>query len=286
METMHAVGRRRLPPVPRPAAERAASGRVMVGTPADEPDTDQFATQVIDTRQIAAELTAAELAALTEPDATEPDATEVVGETADDETADDETAADADEDELDATAKLTLAELATLMADDDAPAAAVEPESEEPESEEPESEEPHLSEPHLSEPDPSEAGREVPEPAAGTDIDEQDPAQLFVAGLRSSAADFAGAAGADSAVVREAVPPARHRRARCRLVLRFADGDLADVTLLGPAGAPGRPSRHGFDRQILRWLGSGLAQDRAWLVDDPDAPDGLAVDLTAWVAAS
>jgi hypothetical protein len=69
-------------------------------------------------------------------------------------------------------------------------------------------------------------------------------------------------------------------------VLRFADGDLADVTLLGTAGAPGRPSRHDFDRQILRWLGSGLVQDRAWLVDDPDAPDGLAVDLTAWVAAS
>jgi hypothetical protein len=121
--------------------------------------------------------------------------------------------------------------------------------------------------------------------AAEHAVDEHDPAQQFVARLRSSAADFAGAAGADSAVVREAVPPARHRRARCRLVLRFADGDMADVTLLGPAGAPGRPSRHGFDRQILRWLGAGLIRDDAWLVSDPDAPDGVAVDLSAWVAA-
>jgi hypothetical protein len=87
-------------------------------------------------------------------------------------------------------------------------------------------------------------------------------------------------------VVREAVPPARHRRARCRLVLRFADGDVVDVTLLGPAGSPGRPSRHGFDRQIMRWLGAGLLRDEAFLVDDPDAPDGLAVDLTAWVATA
>ena len=117
-----------------------------------------------------------------------------------------------------------------------------------------------------------------------TPVEAQDPAQQFVARLRSAAADFAGAAGAESAVVREAVPPARHRRARCRLVLRYADGDLADVTLLGPAGSPGRPSRHGFDRQILRWLGAGLVQDDAWLVDDPDAPEGVAVDLTAWVA--
>ncbi len=116
-------------------------------------------------------------------------------------------------------------------------------------------------------------------------MDEQDPAQLFVARLRSSATDFAGAAGAERAVVQEAVPPARHRRARCRLVLRYDDGDVADVTLLGPAGAPGRPSRHGFDRQILRWLGAGLIRDDSWLVSDPDAPGGVAVDISAWVAA-
>jgi len=115
---------------------------------------------------------------------------------------------------------------------------------------------------------------------------EQDPAQEFVTRLRSAAADFAGAAGAESAVVREAVPPARHRRARCRLVLRYADGHEVDVTTLGPAGAPGRPSRHGFDRQILRWLGAGLPTDDAWMASDPDAPGGIAVDLTAWVATA
>ena len=69
METMHAAGRRRLPPVPRPAGDRSASGQVAVAT--DETDPDQFPTQVIDTRQIAAEIIEAELAALTEADAEE-----------------------------------------------------------------------------------------------------------------------------------------------------------------------------------------------------------------------
>jgi hypothetical protein len=59
-----------------------------------------------------------------------------------------------------------------------------------------------------------------------------------------------------------------------------------DVTFLGPAGRPGGPSRHGFDRQIRRWLTSGQRREAAWLVVDPDAPDGLAVDLSAWVAAA
>ena len=118
---------------------------------------------------------------------------------------------------------------------------------------------------------------------AGTD---QDAGQQFVARLRAAADDFAAAAGAISAVVREAVPPARHRRARCRLVLRSADGTETDVLLLGPAGAPGSPSRHGFDRQIRRWLSGGLLREDSWLVPDPDAPDGVAVDVAAWVARS
>jgi hypothetical protein len=114
---------------------------------------------------------------------------------------------------------------------------------------------------------------------------ESDAAQRFVARLRAAAADFAEAAGATSAVVREAVPPARHRRSRCRVVLRYADETEADVTFLGPAGAPsGAPSRHGFDRQIRRWLGAGQRREDAWLVPDPDAPGGLAVDVTAWLA--
>ncbi|MGY1805177.1 hypothetical protein ACI78T_17985 [Blastococcus sp. SYSU D00922] len=122
--------------------------------------------------------------------------------------------------------------------------------------------------------------------AASADAAELDLAQQFVARLRAAAADFAEAAGAVSAVVREAVPPARHRRARCRVVLRHADESQVDVTFLGPAGSPGRPSRHGFDRQIRRWLLAGQRRDDAWLVADPDAPDGLAVDLSAWAAAA
>ena len=112
-----------------------------------------------------------------------------------------------------------------------------------------------------------------------------DGAQRFVARLRAAATDFAVAAGAESVVVPEAVPPARHRRARCRVVLRYADDSEADVTFLGPAGEPGSPSRHGFDRQIRRWLGAGQIRDDAWLVPDPDAPAGVAVDVAAWVAA-
>ncbi len=119
-----------------------------------------------------------------------------------------------------------------------------------------------------------------------TDSAEPDHAQQFVAILRAAAADFADAAGAESAVVREAVPPARHRRARCRIVLRYADESLVDVTFLGSAGRPGTPSRHGFDRQIRRWLAAGQRREDAWLVADPEAPDGLAVDLSAWVAAA
>jgi hypothetical protein len=112
----------------------------------------------------------------------------------------------------------------------------------------------------------------------------QDAAQQFVERLRSAAPDFAEAAGAESAVVREAVPPARHRRSRCRVVLRFADDTEDDVTFLGPSGAPGTPSRHGFDRQIRRWLGTGQPRDAAWLIPDPEASDGLAIDVTAWLA--
>ncbi|MCW2682794.1 MAG: uncharacterized protein JWP33_707 [Blastococcus sp.] len=115
---------------------------------------------------------------------------------------------------------------------------------------------------------------------------EQDAAQQFVARLRAAALDFADAAGATSAIVREAVPPARHRRSRCRLVLRFADDTESDVLFLGPAGTPDSPSRHGFDRQIRRWLVAGRLRDDAWLVADPDAPDGMAVDVSAWLAAS
>jgi hypothetical protein len=137
------------------------------------------------------------------------------------------------------------------------------------------------------------AGRRTlpPVPRASTEkkrVDpagEQDAAQQFVEHLRSAADDFAEAAGAVSAVVREAVPPARHRRARCRVVLRYADGTESDVSFVGSTGTPGTPSRHGFDRLIRRWLGAGQRREDAWLVPDPEASDGVAVDVSAWFAA-
>jgi hypothetical protein len=110
----------------------------------------------------------------------------------------------------------------------------------------------------------------------------QDAAQEFVARLRAAARDFAAAAGAETAVVREAVPPARHRRSRCRVVFRSADGIETDVTFLGPAGSAAAASPLGFHLQIQRWLAAGGPREGNWLVADADAPDGVAVDVTAW----
>ncbi len=109
-----------------------------------------------------------------------------------------------------------------------------------------------------------------------------DDAQRFVARLRGAATAFAAAAGAESAVVREAVPPARHRRSRCRVVLRSADGQETDVTFLGPVGRPSDGGQPEFDLDITRWLATGQVRHEAWLVPDSDAPDGVAVDLSAW----
>lgn len=112
--------------------------------------------------------------------------------------------------------------------------------------------------------------------------DHVDDAQRFVARLRGAATAFAAAAGAESAVVREAVPPARHRRSRCRVVLRAADGQVTDVTFLGSVGNPADGAQPEFDVDITRWLATGQVRDEAWLVADSDAPDGVAVDLSAW----
>jgi hypothetical protein len=129
-------------------------------------------------------------------------------------------------------------------------------------------------------------GNLPPVPRTGPELEPRaDAGQEFVARLRAAAAGFAAAAGAQSAVVPEAVPPARHRRSRCRVVLRYADGAESDLTFLGPAGSPAR-QRLGFDRQIQRWLGAGQLREPSWLVPDPDAADGVAVDVTAWLAAS
>ena len=112
-----------------------------------------------------------------------------------------------------------------------------------------------------------------------------DDAQRFVTGLRSAATEFAAAAGAESAVVREAVPPARHRRARCRVVLRQADGAVTDLTFLGDVGSPSAAAQAAFALDTARWLAGGQVRVDAWLVPDADAHGGTAVDLSAWRAA-
>jgi hypothetical protein len=113
----------------------------------------------------------------------------------------------------------------------------------------------------------------------------EDAAQRFVARLRATAAQFAAAAGAVSAVVAEAVPPARHRRARCRVVLRHLDGSQEDLTFLGAAGRVPAVPGSGLDAQIRGWLATGKQRDPAWLVRDETAADGVAIDLSAWLAA-
>ena len=113
----------------------------------------------------------------------------------------------------------------------------------------------------------------------------QDAAQEFVTRLRASAPALAAAAGAESAVVREVVPPARHRRSRCRVVLRFAGGAETDVTFLGPVSSAAAAPQRAFDLQIRAWLSCELGREGSWLVTDDEAPDGVAVDVTAWSAA-
>jgi hypothetical protein len=207
METMHAAGRRTLPPVPRAGGARAAVPPAT--TPATTAAADGDPSGDTPTERFLVDLTTGEQRAVTSADA------------------------------VLATADATP--------DEDSPVV---------------------------------RGAPVP------DAPDLDAAQQFVALLRAAAPDFAVAAGAASAVVREAVPPARHRRARCRVVLRYVDDAEVDVTFLGAAGRPGAPSRHGFDRQIRRWLTAGQRRSDAWIVSDPDAPDGLAVDLSAWAAAA
>lgn len=113
-----------------------------------------------------------------------------------------------------------------------------------------------------------------------------DAAQEFVTRLRASSSSLAAAAGAATAVVREVVPPARHRRARCRVVLRFAGGDEADLTFLGPVSSAATGPGRAFDLQIRAWLSAGLGREGTWLVADDEAPDGVAVDVTAWSATA
>ncbi len=202
METMHAAGRRTLPPVPRPSDDRKATTSRRPGTDASESETP--------TQRFVVDLTTGERRTVTVADA--------------------EPAVDAANDAVAPAVVEPVLENTEPVLEDTAPD-------------------------RDSAPDTPRSGEPAP-----------DLAQQFVGRLRAAATDFAAAAGAESAVVREAVPPARHRRARCRVVLRYADESEVDVTLLGPAGRPGRPSRHGFDRQIRRWLAAGQQREDAWLV--------------------
>jgi hypothetical protein len=111
-----------------------------------------------------------------------------------------------------------------------------------------------------------------------------DAAQEFVTRMRAAAPDFAAAADAETAVVREVVPPARHRRSRCRVVLRFAGAEEADLTFLGPVSRTSSSPERAFDLQIQTWLAHGRGTDGDWLVPDDEAPDGVAVDVSAWSA--
>ena len=92
------------------------------------------------------------------------------------------------------------------------------------------------------------------------------PPRTFVARLRSAAADFAEAAGAASAVVREAVPPARHRRARCRLVLRYADETEVRRDLPRPGRRTGhaRPGTASTGRSVAGWAPVSAARTPGW----------------------
>jgi hypothetical protein len=232
METMHAAGRRTLPPVPRTLSDRGPARPSVAST-----DTGE-APEEIPTQRFVVDFSTGERRLVRDvPD----DRPTEHATSADDASEDDAGADDASADDAPA---------------DDAP-----------------------------EDDALEDDAELESHRTSNAPLSLDAAQLFVERLRSFAPDFAEAAGAESAVVSETVPPARHRRSRCRVVLHYADGTAADVTFLGPAGAPGSPSRHGFDRQIRRWLETGQRRDSAWLVPDEDASDGLAVDVSAWLTA-
>lgn len=123
----------------------------------------------------------------------------------------------------------------------------------------------------------------VPRPGSAQET-RQAAAQQFVAGMRAGAAASSAAGGALSAVVAEVVPPARHRRCRCRMVLRCAGGVESDTTFLGPAGVPTLAAREGFDGEIRRWPAGGRRREAPWLLADPAAPGGQAVDVCAWAA--
>ena len=256
METMHAAGRRNLPPVPRPTAESPAERTIELRRN-DEPEEVTSAAPAPDTL--------ADDDTTTFPPMTDGDPND--GDPSDGDPTDGDPN-DGDPNDGD-------------------------PNDGDPNDGDPNDGDPNDGDPTDGDPtdgDQTDVDLPDPEVLAAADepevaLEDDDPAQGFVSGLRAAAADFAAAAGAQTAVVREAVPPARHRRSRCRVVLRYADGAEADLTFLGSIGRPGSPAWEGFDRQIQQWLGDGQHRAAAWLVEDPEACDGMAVDVPAWLAA-
>ncbi len=61
---------------------------------------------------------------------------------------------------------------------------------------------------------------------------------------------------------------------------------MTDLTFLGPVSSAGTAPERAFDLQVQAWLGSELGREGSWLVADDEAPDGVAVDVTAWSAAA
>jgi hypothetical protein len=296
METMHAAGRRNLPPVPRTSTGRTAPAADRPEPDAESP-TERFVVDLATGEQRTVSVAAVDdpKAGVSGSAVSESDASE------DDVSADDVSADEALGDDTVQGQPTDVPAADGPPADDTAQVDVVEddaPEHDAPEHDAPEHDaaQDDVAKDDVAQDDaagdvPADGGSPLvagppADGAPAADLADLDPGQQFVARLRAAAAEFAEAAGAESAVVREAVPPARHRQARCRLVLRYADDSEVDVTFLGSAGRPGTPSRHGFDRQIRRWLNAGQRREDAWLVPDQDASDGLAVDLSAWVAAA
>jgi hypothetical protein len=108
-----------------------------------------------------------------------------------------------------------------------------------------------------------------------------------VSELRAAASRFAAAAGAVTAVVAEAVPPARHRRARCRVVLLTAAGVEREVAFAGAAGRPAPGGAAAFTDGIAGWLAAAgdVAGGSAPAVPAPRGPAAGVVDVPAWLAS-
>jgi hypothetical protein len=69
------------------------------------------------------------------------------------------------------------------------------------------------------------------------------------------------------------------------VVLLAPDGSESELVFLGTARPAGPGSPAAFAGSICRWLAEGQCRDGAWVVADPDARGGAAVDVPSWAAA-